>query len=102
LRFVAAAPFLPAALFFTVVLRDDLAVDFELDDFEPAVRFALADDDLDEVELFLEPPLLLELFDEREPLDFLVVAMRIFPPIVFGMTMHKQRPAKCVPFICMY
>jgi len=51
-------PFLPAALFFDDVL------------FEPPLE------DLDELELFFEPPLLLlDPEDKREPDDFLVVAM---------------------------
>jgi hypothetical protein len=107
LRLVAAAPFLPAALFLAAVLLFD-AVEREppVDDlFVPVVDFLapvdfvvppeedreLVPDDLrdeppaddrDELELFFElPPLLLEPEDEREPDDFLVVAMRIIPPV---------------------
>lgn len=51
-------PFLPAALFFEDVL------------------FELPPEDFDELELFFEPPLVLpDPEDEREPEDFLVVAM---------------------------
>jgi hypothetical protein len=99
LRFVAAAPFLPAALFLAaVVLRVDVEREPPVDDFfappaearelvpadflaePPAVERA----DVERVELelfFVLPPLLLEPDDEREPDDFLVVAMRIIPPM---------------------
>jgi hypothetical protein len=92
LRLVAAAPFLPAALFFADVDVREPPVDFfvveeaffavedrELDVVE---LFFLAppEDERAELELFLAPPLLLEPDEEREPVDFLVVAMRIIPP----------------------
>jgi hypothetical protein len=106
LRLVAAAPFLPAVLFLAELppRLDELELFFEpvldepelfeppLDDlrlvaaapFLPAALFcAELPPRLDEPELFFEPPLLLldEPEDEREPVDFLVVAMRIIPPI---------------------
>lgn len=141
LLLVAAAPFLPAALFCAVeppreeLLRDDepdplrddppvereLDADFlapplddlELDDLDdpPLEDLELEpddflapppEDDRDEDELFFEPPLLLELDDEREPLDFLVVAMQIIPPIIFGMFLHEQHRAKFVPLAVLY
>jgi len=48
----------------------------------------------------VELPPLPEVDDERVPVDFLVVAMRIFPPI-FGMFLHVQGLAKCVPTSCV-
>lgn len=97
-RFVAAAPFLPAALFFAVLDEREPPVDFffvelerELVDF-----FAPPEDERDELELFFEPPLLREPDEEREPVDFLAVAMRIVPP-KNGVLLHTQQLAKCVP-----
>lgn len=133
LLLVAAAPFLPAALFFADdELREEPPDERELDAdfFAPPLDERELDDDFfapplderelevdffelppdeerddevrDEPELFFELPPLLELDDEREPLDFLVVAMRIIPPIDFGMILHKQRSAICVPFAVLY
>ena len=78
LRLVAAAPFLPAPLFFAVdPPREEEERELEPEDLDPP-----DDDRDDEDELFFEPPpLLLELDDERELLDFLVVAMQIIPPM---------------------
>jgi len=94
LRFVAAAPFLPAALFFAdVLLFDEVERDPPVDDFfvPPDEDLELVpadflveppDDERDALELFFVlPPLLLEPDDAREPDDFLVVAMRIIPPM---------------------
>ena len=131
LLLVTAAPFLPAALFCAELPprldepERELEADFleppleerELEDFEPPLEdlelepedlFELPpdedrdDDELFDDELFFEPPLLLELDDEREPLDFLVVAMQIIPPIIFGMILHDQQLAICVPFTVLY
>ena len=88
-RLVAAAPFLPAALFLAEV--DDreplvaffvVEVDFFVDEErEPAeLFFAPPPDERDELDFFFAPVLLLEPEVEREPVDFLVVAMQIFPP----------------------
>jgi hypothetical protein len=112
LLLVLAAPVLPAALFFEVVLRDELPDERELepdflappleereleDFFEPPLEdleldpedfFEPPAGDRDEDELFFEPPLLLEPDDEREPLDFLVVAIQIIPPIFWYVPAH--------------
>jgi hypothetical protein len=99
LLFVAAAPFLPAALFCAFVPpRDEVERDDEAELLEPP------DEDRDELELFFAPPLLLrpEPDDEREVLDFLVVAMQIIPPIISGMFLHEHHRAKCVPIVDLY
>jgi hypothetical protein len=131
---VAAAPFLPAALFLAVVLRDEPLDEREPELFEPPleereldvdffdpepVERELADDlfeppleereleldffepppeDLEELaELFFEPPLLLlpELDDERDPVDFLVVAMRFIPPICLCVSARAKVSNNC-------
>lgn len=79
LRDVAEPPFLPAGLFLAEVL------------------FELLPEDLDEPELFFEPPLLLPDPDEREPDDFFVVAMLLPSKILFGIFLHQQRLAIFVP-----
>ena len=131
---VAAAPFLPAALFLAVVVReeplderelelfelppDERELDVDFFDPEPVER-ELADDlfeppleereleldffeppleDLEEpAELFFEPPLLLlpELDDERDPVDFLVVAMRFIPPICLCVSARATVSKNC-------
>jgi len=85
LRLVAAAPFLPAALFCAVdPPRDEDERELDPEDLEPP-----DEDRDDEDELFFEPPpLLLELDDERELLDFLVVAMQIIPPMFWCVPAH--------------
>ena len=84
-------------------LEDFLAPPLDERELEPNDFFlAPPDEDRDDDELFFEPPLLLELDDEREPLDFLVVAMQIIPPVIFGMILHDQHSAIRVPFIVLY
>lgn len=85
LRLVAAAAFFPAALFGPVdPPRDEDERELDPEDLEPP-----DEDRDDEDELFFEPPpLLLELDDEREPLDFLVVAMQIIPPMFWCVPAH--------------
>jgi hypothetical protein len=114
LLLVAAAPFLPAELFFAAVLRDELPPDereLELDflvplflvpleDLELEAFFAPPDEDRDDDELFFEALLLLD--DERERLDFFVVAIQIIPPIIFGVFLHYRHLAICVPFCVLY
>jgi hypothetical protein len=82
---------LPAEPFFDVLAERD---------FDPELFFVLADV-LDEPELFFEPPALLEPA-EREPLDFLVVAIRIIPPFKIWCVSHKHKSAKVVPIDKMY
>ena len=113
LLLVLAAPFLPAALFLADVVRDEPPDDrvLEADFFEPPPDdlelepedlFEPADEDRDDDALLLEPPLLPELFVEREPADFLVVAMRIFPPVDLDIPMHVEPSAIFVPvYLCI-
>lgn len=114
---VFAAPFLPAALFFA---EDDFAelrppvlflADEDLPELLPPPLLFLALDDErepdEDPELFLAPPLderdeldflppLLLLPDEREPDDFFVVAIRVFPPKKW-YELAVQHLAKFVP-----
>jgi hypothetical protein len=103
----------PPAVFLAVVPR---LVDFPFDEVDFLVErelvfFAEAKDFFDE-EVFLLPddfradeaalffdPLLLLLDEEREPVDFLVVAIMICPSkfIGLGLDFTAQRIAKCVP-----
>jgi hypothetical protein len=109
LRLVAAAPFLPAALFFADDDVREPAVDFfvvdeaffvaEERELEAEVFFlAPPEDERAELELFLALVRLLAPDEEREPVDFLVVAMRIIPP-KNGVFLHGQHLAKCVPLL---
>jgi len=80
-------------------LVDFLAPPLVERELDPEEFLAPPDEERDDDELFFDPTLLLELDDEREPLDFFVVAMQIFPPVVFGMILHEQNSAIFVPFV---
>ena len=113
LLLVLAAPFLPGALFLADVLRDEPPDDRVLEadlfepppddlELEPEDLFEPADEDRDDDALLFEPPLLPELFDERELVDFLVVAMRIFPPVDLDIPVHVEPSAIFVPvYLCI-
>ena len=113
LRLDAAAPFLPAELFFADVDEREPPVDFfvvdaaffvdedrELDDVE-LFFFAPPEDERAELELFFAPLLLLEPEEEREPVDFLVVAMRIIPPKKWCVPAWATFSKMCAFNICI-